>query len=155
MAAIDALAPRARGALLELLACMAGADGEIGDEERAALRGAAVALGCHDAPGWPSVPALHEVDLSPLDGRARLLAYAAAAWMMLADGIRWRRESDALEALRERLSLPTSSARFLERHARWVRTSTGDLPAHRELDLLLIEAARRLTLVEARGRTAA
>lgn len=153
MPAIDTMDLSARRTLLELLACMAGADGHLCSEERHALRGAEVALGSESI-AWPTTPRLSEIPVRHLDLRSRMLAYAAVVWMMLADGIRMRRESDLLEALRVRLSLPPSAARFLERHARWVRTSTGDLPPHREFDLLLDEAARRLSLVEAYRRAA-
>lgn len=154
MPAVDALDPRSRRTLLELLACMAAADGEISDEERTALRGAEVALGAEKG-AWPSVPALEEIPVGHLDARGRTSAFAAAAWMRLADGLLARGEHELLERLRARLGLPEDTARFLERLAQWVRTSTGDRAPHRELDLLLTEAARRLALVERRRRTAA
>ena len=154
MPAIDTLDPRARRTLVELLACVAGADGDVSAEERASLRGAQIALGLEPVE-WPTVPSLDEIALGTLEPRARLLAYAAAAWMTLADAIQTRHETELLASLRARLDVPAPTAAFLERHARWIRTEDEDRPPHRELDRLLTETARRLALVEARQAAAA
>lgn len=141
MPAIDVLNPASRHLLLETLRCVARESTE--DE---AIRGAEIALGVTDTPSRP----LPVLPLSGLSTRDRMLFYAAAVWMTLADGFRVRAETALLEVLRTQLRLDRATARFLERQARWVRTSTGDRPAHRELDLLLVETARRLTQIQAR-----
>jgi hypothetical protein len=118
----------------------------VADEERAAFRGACVALGVPDRTLSPldfgSVPLAH------LNRREAMLTYCAGAWIVLADAVRWRSESNGLEELRRRLRLDLRTARMLEAHARWVRVST-DLPWHREFDRLLTEAAKRLDQLEA------
>jgi uncharacterized tellurite resistance protein B-like protein len=148
MPALDALDPDARGAVLAIAACMAGADGWVSEEEKGALRGLAVALGEGAAPEATDV-ALDALDLDHLGPKDRMLAYAAAAWMMLADGIRARSESELLARVGRRLGIARSTAHFLAAHAHWVRADT-DLPWHREADLLLTEAARRILMIEAR-----
>lgn len=141
MPAIDVLNPASRHLLLEMLRCVARESTE--DE---AIRGAEIALGVIDTPSRP----LPELPLSGLPSRDRMLFYVAAVWMTLADGVRVRAETALLEVLRTQLRLDGETALFLERHARWVRTSTGDRPAYRELDGLLVETARRLTQIQAR-----
>ncbi len=69
--------------------------------------------------------------------------------MALADGVQFRAESLALECLRQHLRLDRETARVLASLARWVRT-TEDLPWHRELDVLLVQAAHRIDLLERR-----
>ncbi|MFK7985579.1 MAG: hypothetical protein AB8I08_06070 [Sandaracinaceae bacterium] len=141
MPAIDVLNPASRHLLLEMLRCVARESTE--DE---AIRGAEIALGVVDTPAR----SLPELPLSGLAARDRMLFYAAAVWMTLADGVRVRAETALLEVLRTQLRLDGETALFLERQSRWVRTSTGDLSPHRELDLLLTETARRLSQIEAR-----
>ena len=152
MTALMTLEPDARRSVLGLLACMAGADGDVSDEEREALRGAELALGLPEG-SCLTVPTLDEIPLSHLDRKSRLLAYAGAVWMMLADGLTLRGESSLLADLAERLHVGPDMARFLGSFARWVRTET-DLPWHREAELLFTEAARRLARLEAHRRAA-
>jgi hypothetical protein len=150
MPAIDALDPRARTTLLEVLACIARADGSVSEEERAAYRGAAIAVGASDAGSLPEVGAdLGSISTSHLAPRDARLTYCAAAWMVLADALVLRGESRSLAALSEILAIDPETARFLSAHARWVRTST-ELPWHREIDLLISEAARRLDKIDRR-----
>ncbi len=137
---MDVLGTGARHAAMQVLRSIALADGDIAEDEAAALRGAAIALGEPD--GSQAIP------LDRLGAREVMLVYCAAVWMTLADGVRLRAESDALESLRAELRLDADTARILEAHARWVRTST-ERPWHRELDLLLCELARRLDRLEA------
>lgn len=152
MTALLTLDPAARRSVLALLGCMAGADGDVSEEESEALAGAAMALGVTDG-SILTVPTLDEIDFEGMDRQARLLAYAGAVWMMLADGLTLRRESSLLSHLAERLRVGPDMARFLGSFARWVRTET-ELPWHREADLLFTEAARRLARVEAHQRAA-
>lgn len=148
MPALDALDPEAKRAVMAIAACMASADGWVSEEEEGALRGLAIALGESEAPDDAEVT-LDRIELAHLGPQDRMLAYAAAAWMMLADGIRARSESEMLVRVQKRLLLAPSTARFLAAHAHWVRADT-DLPWHREADLLLSEAARRILTIEAR-----
>lgn len=152
MPAVDVLAPAARRTLIDVLACMASADGEIVDEEQSALRGACVALGFPElAP--PDLADLGAVPLAQLDAREAMLTYCAAVWIVLADAIQLGSESRSLELLRRRLRIDEETARLLASHARWIRTST-DRPWHRELDLLLTELARRLDKIRTHRRAA-
>ncbi|MBZ0121694.1 MAG: TerB family tellurite resistance protein [Sandaracinaceae bacterium] len=152
MPALLTLTPAARRTFLRILAAVAAADGEVSPEEQSALRGAQIALGLTDEP-LPARPRLDQLDTAILSPRERMLVMTAAVWMALADGIRRRTESELLARLRDRLGLDPEDARFMAAHARWVRTST-DLPWHRELDVLLTEAAKRITQME-RARAAA
>ena len=148
MPALDALDPEAKRALLAIAACMAGADGVVSEEEESALHGLAIALGETEVPE-PAAAGFDGLDLAALGPQERMLAYVAAAWMMLADGIRVRSESELLLRVGKRLRIAPTTAHFLTAHAHWVRADT-DLPWHREADLLLTEAARRILSIEAR-----
>ena len=148
MSAIDVLDPSARRLLFEVLRCVARVSGP-SDAEDDALRGAEVALGCPTPVDAPPPRALAEVPLRALPRRERMLFYVAAVWMTLVDGVRIRAETALLDVLAGQLNLSAPDTRFLARQARWARTSTGDEPAHRELDLLLTETARRLARIEA------
>ncbi len=146
MGAIDVLGPDARRTLLGVLACVVRADGTIGEDERAAFRGACIALGLPDEPLAGII--LDALDLERVSRRDAMLIYCAAYWMALADAVRLREESRFLARLAQRLNIESDTARFLAAHARWVRTST-ELAWHREFDLLLHEAALRLARLEA------
>lgn len=149
MTALDTLSPPARATLFEVLVRLSGAHGAPGADERRALAGARRALGLTSETYEPPSP-LSEV--SPQEAR---LIYCAAVWMSLADGLTVREESRALEALADELRLDGETAGFLARQARWVRTSTGDLPPHHELALLLSEVSRRMRVIAQRRRAAA
>jgi tellurite resistance protein len=124
MSAIDALATDARRTLLQVLACMVSADGEVTDEERAAFRGAAIALGEPDVQLEDGERELPRLALTP---REAMLVYSAAHWMAFADAVQLRDESRLLERLRAALRIDADTARLLSAHARWVRTSS-ELP---------------------------
>jgi uncharacterized membrane protein YebE (DUF533 family) len=148
MPAIDVLSEAARRALLRVLACAAAADGDVTAEEIAALRGAQIALGLVGE-GLPlDSLLLSRIDVSVLSSREKMLVYAAAAWMALADGVRTNSESQFLEQLRARLGLDRETAGFMAAHARWTRAST-DLTWHRELEALVVQGARRIDQVAA------
>ena len=149
MTSLDILSPEARRAIFALMWRMARADGLLARDELAALAGARLAFGLL---GDRAPPPLELVP-DRLSTRERLLAYAAVAWLALADGIQARAETRLLEELRARFALGRETAAFLEGHARWVRSST-ELPWHRELDFLLTEAARRVDLVLRHRRAA-
>lgn len=152
MPAVDVLSFAARRTLLEVLACISSADGEVGDDERDALRGAAVAFGMPELSGDELAAMcadLATIPLAQLEPREAMLTYCAAAWMALADAIQRQSESRSLELLRQRLRIDPETARLLAAHARWVRTST-ERPWHREIDHLLSELARRLDKIQAR-----
>lgn len=152
MPALDALSPSARRTMLDVLACMVSADGEISEEERDAFRGAAIAMGLPEA----ELEREAELDvawLKQLKPREAMLVYCAAQWMALADAVQLREESRFLSRIRRALRIDTATARFLCAHARWVRTSS-DVAWHREIDVLITEAARRIEKIEARARAA-
>jgi hypothetical protein len=148
MPAIDVIGPQGRRTLLDVLAWMAASEGSVADEEHGAFRGACIALGepergIDEAARLPSA--------LPMSSREVMLTYCAAAWMALADGVQLRAESLALERLRRHLRLDFETARVLASHARWVRASV-ELPWHRELDVLLVEAVQRIEQLERHAR---
>jgi hypothetical protein len=151
MTALDALGPDARRTMLGVLACVVHADGDVSDEERAAFRGAAIAL------GEPTAELDDPMEMGPLRAlspREAMLVYCAAQWMALADAIQLKDESELLERLRSALRIDAETARVLASHARWVRTSS-ELPWYRELDALIMQATHKLDQLEARSRSAA
>lgn len=152
MTALDVLAPRARRVVLDVLACIIEADGEISSDEARAFRGACVALGMPEH--TLATGTLDEVPVEELSPREAMLTFSAACWMVLADGVQLRAESIMLDALRHRLRLDGETARLLAAHARWIRAS-AETPWHREVDLLLTEAARKLDQIQARAACAA
>lgn len=145
MTAVDLLDPLARHALVRVVRMMVDSDPLAGAEEHLCLRGLRVALGDVIDQPFPE-----DVALSSLAPRDRMLAFAACAWMMFADGIQERRESDFLAWLADQLRIAEPTARFLIAHARWVRTE-HELAPHREADLLLVECARRIAALEAQA----
>jgi tellurite resistance protein len=148
--------PAARRAVMEILLAMTWADGVAEETEREALRGAALALGLpelarslrDEAFVYSREGAPLESQLRLLDDRERKLAYGAAAWMALSDGIRQPMESLLLAQLRQRLAIDPEEARWLEGLARWVRAEVEPLPWHRELDRLLRTSAQRIVQIE-------
>ncbi len=146
MSALEVLSPSARRTLLDVLARMSAADGEVSTEEREAYLGACAALALPESPSRE----LEALPLAALTAREARLVYCAAAWMALADAIRRQSESRSLEQLRDLLGITPEMARLLDAHARWVRTST-DRSWRREADLLLTELDRRLDKLRARG----
>jgi hypothetical protein len=152
MPALDAISPSARRTMLDVLACMVGVDGEISDEERGAFRGAAIALGLPDA----EIERGSELDiewLRQLKPRESMLVYCAAQWIALADAVQLRDESRLLTRIRHAMRIDAGTARLLAAHARWVRM-VSELSWHREADVLISEAARRIEKLEAHARAA-
>ncbi len=150
MTALELLDPHARWAALALVRLMKDGAGSESADDQAAMRGLEVALGFPDAITGGAASFPDDLALNRLGPRDRLLAFAACAWMMFADGISERRESDFLDGLADELQIAPRAARFLVAHARWVR-SEYELPPHREADLLLTECARRVAALEARA----
>lgn len=144
MPAIDTMSSEARRSVFEVLLRMSWADGRLDRGERGAASGAAIALGLVDlADHLEMAPSLYDLRLDDLGLRERRMAYVAAAWMALADGIELPSETAMLEWLRQRMELPPAVAEELRRRARQMRTHRyDDCPGWRELDDLLVEVAR-------------
>lgn len=150
MNAVDLLDPHARHALVHVVRMMVESDPRAGADERVSLRGLQVALGDVLDQPFPEDVALYREGGGALSPRDRMLAFAACAWIMFADGILERRESEFLRWLADQLRIAEPTARFLIAHARWVRTE-HELAPHREADLLLVECARRIAALEAQA----
>jgi len=144
MPAIDTMSSEARRSVFEVLLRMLWADGHLAAGERGAAHGAAIALGLTDAADHLDVaPALHDLRLDDLGERERRMAYAAAAWMALSDGIELPSETTTLEWLRQRMDIAPVVAEELRSRARHMRTHGYDeMPGWRELDELLVDIAR-------------
>lgn len=143
--AVDAMRREARRAVLDVLIAMLWIDGRAAEGELVAARGAATALGLMgiDDVVAMGAPALQDLPLESLDGSERHLAYVAAAWMSLADGVVVPSESTLLESLRQRLELGLDQAAGLRCQARELRSAFwGEPPTWREFDRLVVDVAR-------------
>lgn len=149
------LDPHAARAVFDSACAMAWADGDLVEPELRSIRGLAVALGLSEALDATN-EAIAQRTILPtawriarMDGRSRVLLLSAAAFIAISDGTLHPREEDMLDELRERALLEPGPARFALAHAAWVASSTTTDWPHRAASLLLVEGARRATLLAA------
>lgn len=148
--------------VFDLVVATLWADGQVADREIAAAHGAQLALGLvHPADEASAAIARGPRDawrmLATAPERARVLAYAAAVWTALADGVIDPSEAAFLREVRRALCLDDGTVRFADGLARWVDASARDeaLAWHRAFARLVVEGARRLEQVRARKLDAA
>ena len=154
--------------VFDLVVATLWADGHVADREIAAAHGAQLALGLvHPAdeasaaiargPRHPNDERAAWRTLGAAPERARVLAYAAAVWTALADGVIDPSEADFLREVRRALALDDGAVRFADGLARWIDAGAREeeLPWHRAVARLVVEGARRLERVRARRLEAA
>jgi tellurite resistance protein len=102
--------------VLEAAAYMAWADRRLAPDELSATRGVATVLGLGAAGAGMLSRTIEasSLDFSALDARGRELAYAAAVWIALADGVLAPSEQRALRILQGRLGLSPERCEELE-----------------------------------------
>jgi hypothetical protein len=148
MSTLLTIEPSLRPALFDLLVRVARVDPMIGAQQIAAVRGAQIALGLVE------IPALDGAVLRGATGewhalvdasdRERSLAYAAARWVALADGVLDDAEVKVLDELRLELGLGDAAVKLAEsiaNHVTWLARAES-LPPHRAFSLIAIEAAK-------------
>lgn len=148
MTALLALDPSLRRPLLDLLVHVARVDPMIAAPQIAAVRGAQVALGLVEVPSLDGAVLRSATGewqvLAHAPDRERSLAYAAARWVALSDGVLDDAEVKVLAELGALLGLGDAALRLAESIANTVtwRARMQDTPPHRAFALLAIEAAR-------------
>lgn len=151
MSAIHAISEDARRILLEVMVAMAWADHELVEEERAAVRAAATALGLVQppdaalaSPDRTPVP-IADIVVSHLGSRDRELIYLCAAWMAMADEVEVPAETRLLDVLQAHLELADDRAEWLGGRAVGLRREqTPDGSWWRAFDRLVVSAAKSL-----------
>jgi len=135
MGAIDAIRDEARATLFEVLVCMAWADKKLAEDEKAAVRAAAMALGLvnprdHvlDSLERGALP-IEQLPFEWLKPREREIAYLCAAWMVLADGETAPDEVKTLEKLRHALGVDSVRAGWLRQRALQLRSASAPTPS--------------------------
>jgi hypothetical protein len=162
MTTLLALDPRLHRPLLDLVVATLWSDGQVADREIAAARGAQVALGLLH----PDDDAARAIGLGPsgswrglaaAPARERTLAYAAASWTALADGVVDPGEARFLDVLQRSLRLKPARIALATGLARWVNAQARaeGLPPHRSFAQLLAQGARRVAQLEERRPQAA
>ena len=147
MSALLSFDPSLRRPLFDLVVRVARVDPMIGASQIAAVRGAQVALGLV-TDQWDAALMRASTGewraLAAASDRERSLAYAAARWVALSDGVLDDAEAKLLATLRRDLRLGDALVRLAESIANGValRARVEGLPAHRAFALLVIEAAR-------------
>jgi len=147
MSALLSFDPSLRRPLLDLLVHVARVDPMIAAPQLAAVRGAQIALGLVDVELDGAVlrapTGAWRVIASGSD-RERSLAYAAARWVALADGVLDDAEVALLGALRRQLRLGDAAVRLADTIANGVacRTRVESLAPHRAFSLLVVDVAR-------------
>lgn len=148
MTALLSFEPSLRRPLFDLLVHVARVDPMIAAPQIGAVRGAQIALGLVE------VSSLDGAVLRPATGewrmltiapdRERSLAYAAARWVALADGVLDDAEYKLLAELRRELGLGDAGVRLAESIANGVawRARAESIPPHRAFTLLVVEAAK-------------
>lgn len=140
--------PMLRRPLLDLLVHVARIDPMVAAPQIAAVRGAQIALGLVESPSLDGAvmrPATGEWEaLAIASDRERSLAYAAARWVALSDGVLDDAESRLLSELRSVLGLGDAAVRLAESIANEIawRARRESLPPHRAFTLLVHEAAK-------------
>lgn len=131
--------------ILDLLASVLWADGRADAGEVAAARAVGRVLHApeHVAGAVLGAPPAEELDVSILSPADARLAYAAAAWMAIADGARCGAEEDTLVLLQRRLGLDDQDVQTLEHLADAVRKASSRPPSAAEFEALE-RAVRRL-----------
>lgn len=155
MQTLDTLEPFVRTVIFDVIRLVnrAAHDPEQAQQALSAARDAlAIPTEPSEADATSSLSLLR-LDLATLNPRDRALAFAAAVWMTLTDGIRVREETEVLEALRHELKLEPGQARHLAQLARWIRTKPEPAPLSHELERLVEETLVRERAM--RGREAA
>lgn len=148
MSALLSFEPSLRPALFDLIVRMARVDPMFGAPHVAAVRGARVALGLVDEPSLDDALVRGcSGDWRALRGAsdgARSLAYAAARWVALADGVLDDAESALLASLRVELRLADPAVRLAETIANDVswRARREGIEAHRAFAMLALESGR-------------
>ena len=156
MSAIDAIGEVATSTVFDVLVCMAWADRKLAEEEVAAARAVAIALGLpggseflDDAVQLGS-QSLETLPLEALGSREAELTYLCAAWMALADLEEDPTERTLLEELRRRLRIVPARASWLHDRAQKLRKETpATVSFWREFDTLVVGAAKALARGEA------
>jgi hypothetical protein len=147
MSALLSFDPSLRRPLFDLLVRMARVDPMIAAPQLAAVRGAQIALGLVDVEldtaVLRSTTGAWRVIASGSD-RERSLAYAAARWVALADGVLDDAEMELLARLKNELRLGDAAVRLADTIANGVacRARTEKLPPHRAFALLVVQVAR-------------
>ena len=151
MGAIDAIGETATRTVFDVLVCMAWADRKLADDEVAAARAAAIALGLPanseliEDTVRLEARSLDHLSLEALTPRDAELTYLCAAWMALADLDEVQSERKMLEELCRRLSIAPKRAEWLHEHARKLRQTTpATVSFWREFDILVVGAAKAL-----------
>ena len=151
MSAIDAIGEAATRTVFDVLVCMAWADRKLAEDEVAAARAAAIALGLPtggdvlDDAVRHGERSLEGLPLESMTARDGELTYLCAAWMALADLEEAKSEEKLLEELRRRLSIPVARANWLHERARKLRQETpATVSFWREFDTLVVGAAKAL-----------
>jgi hypothetical protein len=154
--AIDAIGSEVTRTVFDVLVCMAWADRKLTDDELAAARAAALALGLSvaslDDVARGYVNPFDALPLESLSGRDGELTYLCAAWMALADRDEAAAERHLLAELRRRLGIRETRASWLRARARALREMTPPTTSFwREFDHLVVSAARALARGDAPG----
>lgn len=148
MTALLSFEPSMLRALLDLLVHVARIDPMVAAPQIAAVRGAQVAL------GLVGVPSLDGAVMRPCTGEwralahasdsERSLAYAAARWVALSDGVLDDAECKLLRHLRSDLALGDAAVKLAESIANGVawRARAESIEPHRAFTLLLVESAK-------------
>jgi hypothetical protein len=151
MGAIDAIGAEATRTVFDVLVCMVWADRKITDDELAAARAAALALGLPSASTTLDEVVrggAHTLEMLPLESLSRRdgdLTYLCAAWMALADREEAAAERQLLVDLRRRLAIDETRASWLRARARTLREVTPPTVSFwREFDQLVVSAAKAL-----------
>jgi|GEM_PF-1982924 len=156
MSAIDAIGEAATRTVFDVLVCMAWADRKLAEDEVAAARAAALALGLPsggdalDEAVQQGERTIERMPLESLNARDGELTYLCAAWMALADLEEVQSERRLLEELRRRLSIAPARAQWLHERATKLRQQTpATVSFWREFDTLVVGAAKALARGEA------
>lgn len=147
-------APSSKGTVIEGLLAAAWADGEVQPYEVDVILGAVMAL----SPVTPRARVLHELRcrcssaLPSLDGITageRHVAFALAAWVIVADGRETEEEFRFLEGFRRVAGLDKEVAAKLLSMARWVqRCRPASVSAYEATAVLLTECLNVLARVD-------
>lgn len=148
MSALLSFDPSMRRPLFDLLVHVARIDPMIAAPQIAAVRGAQVALGLVEVPSLDGAVLRGATGewrvLGHAPDRERSLAYAAARWIALSDGVLDDAEVKVLAELRSVLRLGDAAVRLAESIANGVawRARSDGMPPHRAFGLLAIESAK-------------
>ena len=140
--------PMLRPALFDLLVHVARIDPMVAAPKIAAVRGAQIALVLVEVPSLDGAVLRSATGewrmLGAASDRERSLAYAAARWIALSDGVLDDAESKLLAQLRRDLQLGDAAVRLAESIANGVawRARQDGMPPHRAFGLLAIECAK-------------